>query len=286
MSDNEASDSLPENERLLTYRAASVMGGMDMFQDAFEAVCNAAKGKADFLKKNPLGYFVSAMIAGLFIAFGSFVSNAVAAPFFEAGDPMQKFMSAATFSVALSMVVMAGAELFTGNNFVLGAAGFAKKLSWGTIVKVWVICYIGNWVGSLIAAFLFQASGAASGTVGELFASASATKMGMAPLNLVLRGIFCNTLVCLAVWCGTKLKSESGKLIMVFLCIITFMLCGFEHSVANMTTLAVGLMNAGDAAVSLGGYFYNLLFVTIGNLIGGVIVVALPYYLIAKKTDK
>ena len=64
------------------------------------------------------------------------------------------------------------------------------------------------------------------------------------------------------------------------------MLCGFEHSVANMTTLAVGLMNAGDAAVSLGGYFYNLLFVTIGNLIGGVIVVALPYYLIAKKTDK
>ena len=232
------------------------------------------------------GYFVSAMIAGLFIAFGSFVSNAVAAPFFEAGDPMQKFMSAATFSVALSLVVMAGAELFTGNNFVLGAAGFAKKLSWGTIVKVWVICYIGNWVGSLIAAFLFQASGAASGTVGELFASASATKMGMAPLNLVLRGIFCNTLVCLAVWCGTKLKSESGKLIMVFLCIITFMLCGFEHSVANMTTLAVGLMNAGDAAVSLGGYFYNLLFVTIGNLIGGVIVVALPYYLIAKKTDK
>lgn len=256
-----------------------------MFQDAFEAVCNAAKGKANLLKKNPLGYFVSAMVAGMFIAFGAFISNAAAAPFADAQDPMQKFMSSLTFSAALSLVVMAGAELFTGNNFVLASAGFAKKMSWGEIVKVWIVCYVGNLVGSLVAAFIFQASGAASGTVGQLFASAAEKKMGMSPMNLLLRGILCNTLVCLAVWCSIKMKSESGKLIMVIWCILVFMLCGFEHSVANMTILAVGLMNSASEAVTVGGYVYNLVFVTIGNMIGGIVFVALPYYLIAKKTE-
>ena len=107
--------------------------------------------------------------------------------------------------------------------------------------------------------------------------------MTASPVALLLKGILCNTLVCMAVWCSIKLKSDSGKLIMVFWCIFTFMICGFEHSVANMTTMAVGLMNAGDAAVNVGGYIYNLFFVTVGNMIGGVLVVALPYHFIAKE---
>lgn len=254
-----------------------------MFQDAFEAVCNAAKGKADLLKKNPLGYFVSAMVAGLFIAFGAFISSAVQVPFAAAGDPWQKFLNSATFAAALSLVVGAGAELFTGNNFVLASAGFAKKLSWAEIIKIWVVCYIGNLVGSLIAAVIFQLSGAAGGGVAEIFVAATERKMGMSPMNLVMRGLLCNTLVCLAVWCSLKMKSESGKMIMVFWCILVFMVCGFEHSIANMTILAVGLMNAGEAAISVGGYVYNLIFVTIGNMLGGILCVALPYYLIAKK---
>lgn len=256
-----------------------------MFQNEFDAVCNAANGKANLLKKNPLGYFVSAMVAGLFIAFGAFISNAIAAPFAEAKDPVQKFMTSFSFAAALSLVVAAGAELFTGNNFVLASAGFAKKMSWGEIIKIWVICYIGNLVGSLIAAFIFQASGAAAGTVGELFAAAAEKKMTMSPINLLLKGLLCNTLVCLAVWCSIKMKSESGKLIMVFWCILVFMVCGFEHSIANMTIMAVGMMNSTSAAVTIGGYFYNLLFVTLGNMIGGIVFVALPYYLIAKKKE-
>ena len=144
-----------------------------MYQDAFEAVCNAAKAKTDLFKKNPLGYFVSAMVAGMFIAFGAFISNAAAAPFADAQDPMQKFMNSMTFSAALSMVLMAGADLFTGNNFILSSAAFAKKMKWSDVVKIWVVCYIGNLVGSLVAAFIFQASGAASGTVGQLFAAAA-----------------------------------------------------------------------------------------------------------------
>lgn len=253
-----------------------------MFQDAFEAVCNAAKGKANLLKKNPAGYFVSALVAGLFIAFGAFISNAIAAPFAEAKDPVQKFMTSFSFAAALSLVVMAGAELFTGNNFVLASAGFAKKMKWGEIIKIWVICYIGNLVGSLISAVIFQYSGAAAGTVGELFAAATERKISMGAMDLFLRGVLCNTLVCLAVWCSIKLKSESGKLIMVFWCILVFMVCGFEHSIANMTIMAVGMMNS---AVSIGGYCYNLFFVTLGNMVGGIVFVALPYYMIAKNKE-
>lgn len=254
-----------------------------MFKDEFQAVVNAAKGKAALLKKNPLGYFLASMLAGLFIAFGTFISNGAAAPFYEAGDPMQRIMSSATFAAALSFVICCGAELFTGNNFVLAAAGFRKELKWGEIVKIWIICYIGNLVGSLIGAVVYQLSGVPTGAVAELFASAAESKMTASPVALLLKGILCNTLVCMAVWCSIKLKSDSGKLIMVFWCIFTFMICGFEHSVANMTTMAVGLMNAGDAAVNVGGYIYNLFFVTVGNMIGGVLVVALPYHFIAKE---
>ena len=237
-----------------------------MYQDAFEAVCNAAKAKTNLFKKNPLGYFVSAMIAGMFIAFGAFISNAAAAPFADAQDPMQKFMNSMTFSAALSMVLMAGADLFTGNNFILSSAAFAKKMKWSDVVKIWVVCYLGNLVGSLIAA-------------------AAEKKMTAPAINLVLKGLLCNTLVCIAVWCSIKLKSEAGKLIMIMWCILTFMLCGFEHSIANMTTMAVGMMNSTSGTLTIGGYIYNLVCVTIGNMIGGVVFVALPYYLISKKTE-
>ena len=156
-------------------------------------------------------------------------------------------------------------------------------MKWSDVVKIWVVCYIGNLVGSLVAAFIFQASGAASGTVGQLFAAAAEKKMTAPAINLVLKGLLCNTLVCIAVWCSIKLKSESGKLIMIMWCILTFMVCGFEHSIANMTTMAVGMMNSTTGTLTIGGYIYNLVCVTIGNMIGGVVFVALPYYLISKK---
>ena len=104
--------------------------------------------------------------------------------------------------------------------------------------------------------------------------------------QILVRAILCNILVCLAVWCGFKLKSEAAKLIMIFWCIFVFMICGFEHSIANMSVLAVGLMNAGDASVSIGGYIYNVGLVTLGNMIGGAIFVALPYYITAKEPKK
>ncbi len=190
---------------------------------------------------------------------------------------------AVSFAAALSLVVMAGAELFTGNNFVMASAAYAGEVKWADVVKLWVVCYIGNLVGSLLAAVMFHFTGLATGAVGEVIATVAAAKMGGTALALFMKGIFCNVLVCLAVWCCTKMKTESGKLVMIFWCIFVFVFCGFEHSVANMTIMASGLLDPnGVAGLSIGGYVYNLVIVTIGNMIGGAILVAGPYYLIQK----
>lgn len=101
-------------------------------------------------------------------------------------------------------------------------------------------------------------------------------------LPLLLRGALCNMLVCLTVWCATKMKSEAGKLIMIFWALSLFFTVGFEHSIANMTLLTLDAL-APHTAMTAGAYMYNLLTVTLGNMLGGVFLVALPYGLIGKK---
>lgn len=254
-----------------------------MYQDEFANVCNAGKAKVSFMENNLFGYLTSSISAGLFIAFGSFVTFTLGTPLSAAGSPMLKAVQAFAFAAALSLVIMAGAELFTGNNLVLSSASFNGCLPWSKTLKAWAWCYLGNILGSLLGVVGFQLSGVPNGDVGAYFAKIAATKMALTPVQLIVRGIMCNILVCLAVWCGFKMKSEAGKLIMVFWCIFVFMICGFEHSVANMSIMAVGLLNAGDAAVSIGGYIYNLVLVTIGNMIGGVFFVAAPYHIMTKR---
>lgn len=254
-----------------------------MYQEEFQAVCKAGVGKNNLLKKNPAGYFISSMVAGMFISFGSFVTFVMGTPLKEAGDPMMKAVMAFCFAAALSLVIAAGAELFTGNNFVMASASLKGEVSWGDTVKLWVVCYIGNFLGSALSVLVFQLTGVPNGAVGQHFAESAATKMGLPLTQMFTRAVLCNILVCLAVWCSIKLKNEVAKLIMVFWCIFVFMVTSCEHSVANMSIMGVGLLNPGDAAVSIGGYFLNLLVVTLGNMVGAILFVAVPYYVISKE---
>lgn len=255
-----------------------------MFKDEYQAVCNAGAGKSNFLKKNPVGYVVSSLMAGLFIAFGSFIAftlgQAVAA---GGAASFTKFAQSAAFAAALSLIVMAGAELFTGNNFVMASASLRKTVSWGDTAKLWAVCWVFNLIGSILSAIAFQLSGvptANEGAVAEYFIKLSVGKASLTPVNFLFRAILCNILVCLAVWCSIKLKSESGKLIMIFWCILVFMVCGFEHSIADMSTVFVALLNGG---VTVSQYIYVIVMATIGNMIGGVVFVALPYHIISKE---
>ena len=246
-----------------------------MFKEDFEAAGNASVSKYTLLKKNPGGYFLLAMLAGMFIGFGVLLAFTAGGQL--AGAPAAKLAMGATFGVALSLVMMAGAELFTGNNLVMAAGVLEKKVTLGNAVYLWIICWLGNAAGGILLALLYHLTGLGDGAAGAFMASGALAKMTATPVQLLTRGILCNMLVCLAVWCGFRCKSESGKLIMVFWCLLAFITTGFEHSIANMTLLTAALLRPAGEAVTIGGWFYNILIVTAGNMIGGICLVALPY---------
>ena len=257
-----------------------------MFQSAFSDVVTAGCNKLNLLKKNPWGYFISSVIAGIFIAFGSFVCMTIGGLLIADSPATAKLISSLSFASALSLVVMAGSELFTGNNFVMSCAALAKKASWLDTVKLWVICFFGNLIGSWIGVILYHLTGlTANADVASYFATVSVAKLSLNPLEMVTRGILCNILVCLAVWCSIKMQSEAAKLIMILWCIFLFMMCGFEHSIANMSIIGVGLLHplTEATAISVNYYITDLCFVTLGNMVGGIAFVSLPDYWISAK---
>ena len=254
-----------------------------MYQDDYKAAAGTAAAKVRLLEKNPCGYTVSAFLAGLYIAFGSILMGFVGGCL--SGQPSQKLVSGIVFSVGLCFVTMAGAELFTGNNLMMTVGALEKTITWRQGIRLWVVCYLGNLVGSVVGAALFTMTGICKNNeaVGEFFANTAAAKMAGTPANLFAKAILCNILVCVAIWCGAKMKSEGAKMAMNFCCVATFGTCGFEHSIANMTFLTIGLMNPMGKAITWGGFFYNLGIVTLGNMVGGIVFVALPYYLISRE---
>ena len=252
-----------------------------MYQEEYLALANASEKKTKLLENNLGGYFVAAMLAGLYVGLG--IMLIYTAGGMVAGLPYAKVLMGVSFGIALSLVIMAGAELFTGNNMVMTAGLMLKKVTPAQTVKLWAVCFFGNWVGSALLAVLFWCSGLAEGATAEIIAHTSAAKMSLPPCALFFRGFLCNILVCLSTWCSYRCKSDSGKLIMIFWCLYCFITSGYEHGIANMSLLAVGLLSPAGSAVSLGGYLYNVLVVSAGNLCGAVIVLALPYYLISRE---
>ena len=234
-----------------------------MFNEEFTAASRGAAAKSALLKKNPAGYFLLSMLAGAYIGFGILLVFTLSGAL--AGAPYTKLVMGCCFGVALSLVVIAGAELFTGNNLVMTAGLLRKTVTVADALKLWGVCWLGN-----------LALGAMTG--------AAAAKMTAGFIPLLTRGMLCNTLVCLAVWCGFRAKSDAGKLLMVFWCLLAFFATGFEHSIANMTLLTLALINnGGNEAISMGGYWFNLIVVTLGNMIGAILFVALPYHFASKE---
>ena len=253
-----------------------------MFKEVFTLAANSASAKYGFLKKNPAGYCLMSMLAGIFVGFGVLLVFTISGQL--AGAPYTKPLMGAFFSVALSLVIMAGAELFTGNNFVMTAGILRGTVSVGGTLRLWLICWIFNLAGSALLAIVFSLTGLYSGATLEAMTQAAELKMTAGFIPLLTRGMLCNTLVCLAVWCGFRAKSDAGKLIMVFWCIVAFFTTGFEHSIANMTLLTLAMINnGGNEAITAGGYCFNLLTVTLGNMIGAVLFVTLPYYFASRE---
>ena len=252
-----------------------------MYKEDFSKLSDSAVAKLAFMKSNRPGYFVMSMLAGAYIGIG--VLLAFTAGGLLVGQPNARIVMGLTFGVALSLVVMAGAELFTGNNLVMAAGLLDKKVSIVDTLRLWVFCWIGNLCGGFLLGLIYRMTDLSSGQVGAFIVASAAAKMTAGALPLFARGILCNFLVCLAVWSASRATSDAGKLIMIFWCLFAFITTGFEHSIANMTLFSVALLEPYDAAVTFGGFAYNLAIVTLGNIVGGVLFVAVPYHMAGER---
>lgn len=254
-----------------------------MFVETKEALAVAAVNKKKFYEKSLGKYLVASSWAGSYVGLGIILIMVIGSFGVSSNSEFTRVFMGLSFGIALSLVIMAGSELFTGNNLIMMVGALDGKVTWNDALKIWTASYIGNFIGSLIIGAMFVMTGIQGTETGDFIISVSSSKMGGDFFELLVKGILCNILVCLAVLCAVKMKSESGKLIMIFWCLFAFITAGFEHSIANMTIFAMGLLMDHPESVSVGGMFANLIPVTIGNFIGGGIILGGSYFYIGKE---
>jgi len=240
--------------------------------------------------------FALGVLAGAFIAMGAIFATTVTAGGASLPYGVTRLVAGLAFSLGLILVVVAGAELFTGNNLIV-MAWASRRVSTGRLLRNWALVYAGNLVGSLATAgILFEAKQYTfgKGAVGEQALAIAAGKTGLGFAQAIALAILCNALVCLAVWLCYSARSTADKILSIVPPIAAFVAAGFEHSVANMFFIPMGLLVKTDHAFvavhaappGLGDLTWsrflwaNLLPVTIGNVIGGALMVGAVYWFV------
>ena len=248
-----------------------------MYAETIEGFSKVAEKKLAALRRSPAGFFVASMLAGAYVGLGIILIFTLGS---QVPPEAQKLVMGATFGIALTLVVIAGAELFTGHTMFMALRGFAGKGTLGDIAASWGMTWIGNLAGALALVALFAAGGGGGllSSPDTLVMKVAAAKMNAPGLSLVARAILCNWLVCLALWMSARVDSDVAKCVVIFWCLLAFIASGFEHSVANMTLLGLALAGNHPESVSVAGFAWNLGWVTLGNAIGGAIFVAGAYH--------
>lgn len=253
----------------------------------------AAKARLDVVTLLALG-----VLAGAFIALGAMFSTTILS---GAGDTpwgIARFVAGLGFSVGLILVVVGGAELFTGNTLMVMALA-SRRIAPAEMLRAWAIVYVGNLAGAVGTALLVFLAGQYlynGGNVGAVALAIARAKAELPFGQALFLGVLCNVLVCLAVWLSLAARSVTDKVMAIVLPIAAFVAAGFEHSVANMYFMPLGLMlrwwapesfwsaigaaPADYAAVDMGGLVANLVPVTIGNIVGGGVLVGLVYWFV------
>ena len=248
-----------------------------MYADTIEGFAKVAEKKLVALRRSPGGFFVASMLAGAYVGLGIIL-------IFTLGQAVpaevRKLVMGATFGIALTLVVIAGAELFTGHTMFMALRGFSGKGTMGDIAASWSMTWIGNLVGALLLVGLFAVGGGGGilSAPDTLVMKIASVKMNDTASALVARAILCNWLVCLAIWMSARVDSDVAKCVVIFWCLLAFIASGFEHSVANMTLLGLALAGNHPETVSVAGFGWNLAWVTLGNAIGGAVFVAGAYF--------
>lgn len=275
------------------------MDGFLTVKETVEKYVDGCQAKVDLSHGKLLG---KAVFAGAMIALGAAGSNVAAHSISDVG--LARMAAGAVFPMGLMMVILLGAELFTGD-CMMGIGACAKKQSWADVVRVLVEVFLGNFVGGAFVAVLCYLSGQMNYTNGLLGAYTIKVALGKVNLSFgqaLCSGILCNILVCAAVLMALSAKDISGKLLASFFMIFLFVVSGYEHCVANMYYITAGLIakcNDGYLATAMSTYGYtaeqldvlnvgnflvkNLLPVTIGNILGGMVFLGIPLYFLNRE---
>jgi nitrite transporter NirC len=243
---------------------------------------DAAKAKNTQISLDPLAFILSAMKAGAYVGIGIILIFTIG----HTADPaIRPLAMGATFGIALTLVIFAGSDLFTGYTMYGAQALLSKTINaWG-YTRLLFATWIGNLLGSILLALLFILAGGGAmldAAHDGLLHIVVAKKMAASPIELLSRGILCNWLVCLAIWTSARTKSDTAKCILIFWCLMAFIAAGFEHSVANMTVFALALFSEHGSHVTLQGAAYNLFWVTFGNTVAGALVMGWGYWRIGR----
>jgi formate transporter len=225
------------------------------------------------------------LLAGAFIAFGAMFYTLVLTDN-PLGFGPGRLLGGLAFSLGLILVVVGGAELFTGNNLAV-MAWVAGQIRTGQLARNWTLVYAANLIGALGTALMVLWSGTlelGGGAVAETAVGIAQAKVALGVMEAFFRGILCNVLVCLAVWLCFAAHDVPGKVLAIIFPISAFVALGFEHSVANMYLIPVAML-AGAEGVTAAGFLANLVPVTLGNIVGGGVFVALVYWLIYLRHD-
>ena len=236
-----------------------------MTRTVVEQITQAGVQKLLFSGTAPGRYLTRAALAGAFIFVGALLSSLCAAWFYDTNLPLAKLL---------------GGELFTGCTLVMSVSLYDGRVRLAGTLRVWALAYLGNLLGILVLCLLLAGSGSSGELLGAYLALIVPGKLSAPWYLLLLRGVLCNFLVCIGVFAGFRLQSETAKALVITLAITTFVLTGLEHSIANMAYFALhALLNGGADWAAMG---WNLLWVTLGNLLGGAVLLGLPLWYAAE----
>ncbi|WP_170347423.1 formate/nitrite transporter family protein [Ruegeria atlantica] len=253
------------------------------YADSVIGFAELAQKKGASLRADPIAFLILALKAGAFVGAGILLILSVG----QGVDPsIRPIVMGASFGIALTLVVFAGAELFTGHTMYMTHGLLAKSTAWSDVLRCWSVSWAGNLIGAILLAFLFVAGG--GGLIlgaGEdaLLYKVAAKKMHGTELELLAKAILCNWLVCLALWCSARAKDDVTKCIVIFWCLYAFIAAGFEHSVANMTVFSLALLSDHPDSITLAGAARNLTYVTLGNAFAGAGIMGYGYWRAASK---
>lgn len=243
----------------------------------------AASGhrKVTLLEVDPARYIARAVLAGMFLSIVVFVYWSLIN---DLPAPWGKVLGSAFFGVGLCIIVFTNTELFTSNNMYLAVSSSEGRTTWGKTAMLWAVCWLGNLCGALIVGGLLWGSGILDALPeGHALFAGAEHKVHQGMLAIFLKGILANWVVCLAVRLSMSMKEDIAKITIIILVVFIFLYLAFEHSIANMGTFTMSLLGHGE--ISAGEAAYNLLFATLGNIVGGAIFVGMPLRFVNPKSD-